>query len=905
MRASVIALFLGVILFTSFAAAQDDEQRAPEIERMVRDGLVEALGATLGGGRTTDDKHLLAQAQANKARRARDADARTRAFDVAAEKYRRWLAELEPAARRGGTLDAVKLAAGRVEYAGLILSGQAAGELGDYEITNGQRGDRKRLATLFKHAAGQYEQAAKDLAPVFDNLGACEEELLAAGLYDAVLQTKLDGKLNLGWTNYYRGLLDEKHEMRRRGFLAAAERLFAELVDSGQAGQMFYRCHLALGMAQRELGRHGEAERSIAQALSDDAAVVVRTQARYELARTQIASGKFDEARATLAPLVAKSPEDLSREDRPARFYINLAHVWEANSYLQEAATVSREARDSTAARKAILQKAQRCRETGLSKLKRLGRMGGPWPALAQIYIAASVNLKTPIRQLSTVELFYTAGVLMDAQRYRDAAERLEAAEARSEEDQELAGDVLFELGRCRYFLKDKRGAANAFSRMARGFRSHRQAPRAATFAYGLWGKLAERSEDPKDYLRLAVTLRNLLESFADHPQRAEALWLLPVALQLAGRYDEAADEFAKVPDYSAHWEEAQYRRAVCERKVVEAARVDLDAAQYKTRAKQAANVLEQYADAALERAAAALNPDTVRTWSAQARVAAAELLSSRDVGEPESALKVVESFETKYPGSELIGRVLSLRIRAYRGLRDFERASHILAQYLEAAPAEQIGGTLAALAQGMQEEVQRLLDDGQAEAARELAADSVATFEELEKWVRGDPSRSKNLDFVLAGRTRMLYLAGKLDEARAAVTALLEQNPKNGTYRHLHAQILTAGLGDDASPDQQRQVQDAWAVLLTDPAIRQRAPQRYWEARYHWLWLALRLGRAADVETAITQERIFRPDLGGPDWQPKFETLLREARVAQGKPPEPETQPATDAEPADEGPSR
>jgi hypothetical protein len=55
---------------------------------------------------------------------------------------------------------------------------------------------------------------------------------------------------------------------------------------------------------------------------------------------------------------------------------------------------------------------------------------------------------------------------------------------------------------------------------------------------------------------------------------------------------------------------------------------------------------------------------------------------------------------------------------------------------------------------------------------------------------------------------------------------------------------------------------------------------------------MSLRLGSAADVEKAITQERVWSPDLGGPPWKEKLEDLWHRARVAQGLPPE--TQPGT-----------
>ena len=891
MRSMSLAWLL--VLCTSAARTAAQEESKPvsdDIQRMVREGMVEALETKLRGV-TIEDQGLLAQAYANKARRVQANDERKRAFEKADEKYRRWIEALHEAAKRGGAKGAVRLAAGRVSYADMLLSGPIASDLDNFELSLGQRGDRALLVKLFETARTQYEKAGKELAPLMEDLTAQEEDLLAAGLYDVLQNANLNQKLNLGWTDYYLGVLEDKDEQKKREFFVAAERRLQELVNLNPAGALRYTCYLALAMAQREQEKFKDASGSFKYALADDAEPATAARVRYELARCRLKMGKFDDARATLRPLVEKDAHNLGAADRPARFYINLAHVWDAYSYLLEADAIRREAKDS-ASRAATLKQAQRTRETGLGKLKHLADQGGSWPALVQIYVSASINLKAPLDKLEPIELLFSAGALMEQKRYADALERLREAAKREGVAPELLGDVLYDLGCCQVQLKQQSDAAETFARLAAEQRGHPKAPEAATLAYQLWGKIAESSKKPEDYLRLADTLRNLVESFADHPERERALWLLPVALQLAGRYGEAAERFGKVPPNSKNWEEAQYRRAFCAWKAVEIARAGLDPEEYRKRVEKAAANLVQYADEARQRAPTAPKPETVLKWSAEARVAAGELLLSPGLEAYADALKAIAEFEAQYPESELLGRVLALRIRAYRGLREFEQASQMLQRFLQTASAAQIGGTLAALAKGMQDEVERLDADNQTDAARKLAADSVATFEELEKWVRADPVRAANLEFVQSGRAKMHYLAGQYDEAQRIAAALLEKNPKNGNYQYLHALILTARLRDNAPAAEVKPVQDAWAALLTDPGIRQRAPERFSEARYHWLMMSLRLGSAADVEKAITQERVWSPDLGGPPWKEKLEDLWHRARVAQGLPPE--TQPGT-----------
>lgn len=881
-------------------AAQESPGAPPEVEQAIRSGLVETLEVQFGPGATPQQKHWLAQAQANRARRARGETDRAQAFEQAERRYNDWIDALVRAAERGGVLDRVRVAAARTELAGLLLGGPAARELDEFELSLGRRGDRAQLTSVLERARGMYDAAQQALDPISRNIAAHEDELLAAGLYDVVQQARLDITLNLGWCYYYLGVLEERDGEQRRTRLATAERNFQELLNSGQSGPMRYLCTLALAMSQREQGKLVEAERSFAYVFQDDVAPALAAQARYELARTQLRGEKFDEARTTLRPLVDKDAEQLSADERAARFYINLAQLWDANSYLLEADASRREARNSPAAT-ALLAKAQRSRESGLAKFRRLAQRGGPWPAVVQIYIAQSVDLRTPLGELSELELLFTASQLIDAKRYPDALVRLGEAAARASEDATLAGEILFELGRVQYLLKDERAAAEAFERLATEHASHPKAEQAATFAYPLWGKVAERSKASADYERLIASLQNLLARYANHPRRDEALWLLPVALQAAGRFEEAAAEFARVPEASRYREEAQYRSAVCRRRAVEASRGQVEGESFAQAAQRAAEALRQYARAARERAPQAVDPRAVLRWAADAQIAAGELLAGPGVSAYDLALAAVADFEQAFPESDQVGRVLAVRIRAYRGQREFERAAAIVAQYLQAAAPEQVGATLATLARGMQEEVERLLGDGERASAEALARDAVATFEELERWVSADAARAGNRDAVRSGKARMLYLAGDLALALELVEALLTESPQNGNHLFLRAQVLTAALPAEPSAAEAEAAREAWGVLLRDAAIRQRAPEQYWEARYHWLRLTLARGAAADVETAIVQERVWWPELGGEPWQGRFAELLRAARTAQGKPAE-EPQPATapaEAEPA------
>ena len=898
------------LLFVAALPAQEaDQGLPPDVEHAVREGSAETLETKFRGGRTPDEIHLIAQSYANRARRAKSNPERERALDEAERRYRSWIAALEKVGKDEPTPKSdVAVAAARVEYAGLLMGLRAASDLDPFEITAGRQGDRDRIRTVLTAAREQYAQAAKLVHPLHEQLGRREDELLAAGIYDTIIQLKLDITFNEGWAGYYLGLIEPPDDPKRTEALRLAEQRFQEMLDSGRAGRMTHQCYLGLAMAQRELKRYAEAERNFALALREGPEPAVEAQARCELARLHVVTGKFAEARTVLEPVAAKDGRDLSADSPLLRFYVNLALLLDASSYLGEADTVRTEAAGS-AAKAALLRRADRARETGLAKLSRLAGRGGPWPAIVQIYISANIDLRADITTLSPTELLYTARYLLDGGQPREALRRLREAWSRPEfqkpaaqrspEDMELAGRLLLELGKAHYRSGDPRQAATTFDRLAREFRGHESAPQGATFAYQLWVEIARKGKQREDYARLADTLLNLIQSFPDHPERGEALWLLPVAWQAAGRYAQAADEFAKVPPSSKHHEEAQFRVVLCRRLALEGARGGQSREEYAAQAQAVATALLRYAEQATRRAAdlTKLEAQDVLKGSAEARVNAAELFASAGVEQFEAAIRSVEGFEILYPdsGSDVVGRVLAVRIRAYRGLRQFPKATELLERYLQTVPAERAGAVLASLAHGMQEEVERLHQDGQVEAARQLAAESVDTFVQLEQWLQKDAKRASQAAVVAFGRAEMLYTAGNHERAQEIVTGLLKQSPQNGNYQRLLALIRSAQLTDASSPEQVQAARDAWEQLLKDPALRKRAPERYWEARYHWLALLLRQGRAADVDQAIQQDAVWYPDLGGPPWRDKLLDLRRQARATLGWPEEdlPATAPA------------
>ncbi len=897
-RVSAIVVSIALTMTT---LAQPVDRQAAELERMVSDGMVEALESRFSGAKSTDQLRLLALAHANKAAKQRDARARDAEFENASRRLDRWLSAIDTDSAVDKDARPIAAAIARTEYAGLLLSRGCEADLSEFEMTAGRRGDAKALAARLNQARALFDKAVADIDPLARRLRErdpaaqdLEDRLLALGLFDAVKRTRVDARFNLAWSQLYLGIVDEKNREQRITVLSAAERTFASLLDEIPEGPARARCLLGQAMGLREQGRHDDADRKFDEALTAAEAIALQAQIRFEHAKGEVAAGRFDEAREILKALTSLDVEKLPAEQAPARFYANMAALWDAYSYFLQADKL-RAAAQSSPAREALLKQAEKLRETGVAGLGGLVARGGPWPDLVNLYVAQFIPAGADPRTLSPAELLFSARSLIAAKKERQALLRLQDAAARKDIAPALLGDVLFEMGSCEYAVNRRREAAEAFDRLA-GMKTHPRSSQAAGLAYQLWAIIAEESKKPDDYGRLAASLLTLIQSFPQHEKRAEAMWWLPVALQGAGRYAEAIEQFGNVPQTSAHWEEAQYRRVMSQRLVFESSRATLAEEKLVAESAKLADALGRYAAAAIARAEKAKDAAVIRKWAATALVSAAELLVSKPLERFDEALEKLAKFETDYGQADLMARVLAVRINAYRGKSAFEEAARVVEQYLKAVPVEQAGSVLASVARGMLEEVERLESEDRRDDARKLATESLSTFEQLEAWAAADPARAGQLDGIRFAAARLRLLAGNVAAALKAAEALLAGDERNGAYLQLVARCLSAGLGDESDAAAIDAAKAAWSRLLRDPELRTKKPEVYWEARYEFLSLEFRAGRRGEVAKAIREERLWSENMGGERWQSKFDALYAAAGgdTAAGAPTSAESGPAS-----------
>ena len=376
--------------------------------------------------------------------------------------------------------------------------------------------------------------------------------------------------------------------------------------------------------------------------------------------------------------------------------------------------------------------------------------------------------------------------------------------------------------------------------------------------------------------MRLARLIEYQLQHFPKQAEEADAVWWLPVALQAGGDYAQAIERFAEVPTDSPHSDEADYRRAICRRLQFEAERGELADWQLQAKAKETVNRLERYAWQAVRRAKRLDDPEQLQQWAAAAVINAAEVQLSNGVEDFDSAIDLLNEAARMSGADSVRQQVLTLRIRALCGLRRYQEALGKLEDLVESNGSAESAATLAPLARGILDELERLEADGKKKDARELAQRALPTFERLVQWVSANPQRARYTETVLFAIARVRLVADDFDGAEAAVAELLKRDTHNGGYLRLHALVLTQALTGDSTDEQVEAARAAWADLLRRIGLKTDTAAGYWEARYQMLRLTLRLGNAAEVETAISQERIWRPTMGGKEWAPKFDRLYR-----------------------------
>jgi tetratricopeptide (TPR) repeat protein len=827
------------------------------VEELTRRGMPELVEELLSSAPTWHRIHI-ARAYAQAAAKTKEPDVRDRFLEKAAAEYRRVIAlRREPGWVRG-LRRPFDIAAWEVEWADVLLRCKAAPELDRYEVTSSLDFDRRRIVKILREANELYVEAGGRLDEMSVGLRTQEQQYLLLGLADRIVRLAEQRQLNGAWAALYLAIVEDE-KPRRQSLLDTTLVEFDTISRTAKDADRKYNALLGAGIALREGGRSAEAMSAFDRIRLSTAPAAIIVRARHEQARTHLAARQFDEARrewGELEQLSVDGPEDASA------FYIRLAPVMKAYCYLLESQWFAR-----AEAQRAVL------RDKAISAFNEIASRGGPWPEIAQVYIASLQGPPRKLKDLGDAELSSIAARSMKEGKYDKAIEPLEVLLARP--PAKSRSETAFNLAVCQFQTGDLAAAAEGFESIANSSSADESAERAATYAYQCRRQLANTDKSPEIFKRLAEAASRLADRYPSNNLADEARWVAALAFQEIRQWTRAIEAHSKILRASTHYRSAQREIAVCRQRLYEEIPAGAPAERRRQAARLAVDSWRKYA-ADTNTNTTSRPSEQERRLGEEASIAAATILASRDLSQFKEALSILRTL----PQSDA---VVVLRLRCLQGMGDEQVARKEFEELMNQAPDAQRGRILAALAEQLQTEARRLQDSGRSDDAKNIFAQTVGVYRNLLDWLNTQPESADQIAAVRSNLAQALAQSGDLQGARSEYDQLIAADPKNGEYLYKAAQseevaARSTNPTDAAAADR---AESYWARLLEDGALLDRAPAVYWEARYYWLSHQLRHGRAGDVWKGIESEKAWYPDLGGPPWQGRLMELAQMARDA------------------------
>ncbi|MFQ5410943.1 MAG: tetratricopeptide repeat protein, partial [Phycisphaerae bacterium] len=564
----IFAIVLIVGSLTPHLAAATDpldsepDDRLPRRERELAEGLIQRGMPELVEALLADHPPMhrvyLARAYVQAGVDEKDPATREVLFTRAAEEYRRLVQLGRNPDWLIGERRRFHLAQWRVEFADMILRHWIAPDLDRYEITSGLEFDRDRLRSMLEKARDVYIEAGKLLKDLDVGVRTDEERYLLLGIADRISILTAQWELNSAWAVLYLALIREQSAPERQPLLDEALGAFDRVAGSASEEKRKYNALLGAGIALRESRRFDEAEKAFDRILSSTAPRALAARARYEKARSFILDKHYDDARRELDTLALQPERRFQQQDAGALFYIRLAPLIHAYSYMHEARTK----RVPEADRAKLIEKAR-------TELVELAEEGGAWGKIVQVYLDAMAGKKRAPGQLTDSELLIVANERMSDGDY-DEAIRIWRILLGRESAMPRHVEARFNLGVCLFQTRALRLAAEAFLSVVKSDPPPAIADRAHAYAYRCWRQLAARDRRREDYLQLAEAARLLVETRPDHPDAVEAEWVAALALEEAGEYRQALAAYARLTPESPNYWQGRRNTARCRQRLYE-----------------------------------------------------------------------------------------------------------------------------------------------------------------------------------------------------------------------------------------------------------------------------------------------------------------------------------------------
>lgn len=458
--------------------------------------------------------------------------------------------------------------------------------------------------------------------------------------------------------------------------------------------------------------------------------------------------------------------------------------------------------------------------------------------------------------------------------------------------DQDLAAEVGYNLGVAHLRLDDRLAAARSFLAVARDHPAFRLAELAAAAAVQT---AAEIYQDPglagrpevRDLYLEALTV--LTRQYPQSPAAAYWQFFLAQALEDAGRYRQAADQYAKVVPAHEFHAQARFQHVRC---LVRSAQASAESARERNanaaadlrQALAAASAARQFvADAAAGRFEHA-DPAQLARLVARALVNRAEIYALPGLDRHREILEVLDGFEQQHPDCpDLIGRVLRVRIIAYEALGRLEEATRAIPQYIESDPTN-AGAILQGLFDAAAGEIERLRQAGREDHAQRKAEAALLLARQIDAWAQTPAARLADQDrYALRLQLAEAHLAaGRFHDARRLFQQCLEFEGDSSEPPVAEDARAIFGLAEACF--QLQRYADALPLYNRICRATQPTSTLWWRALLGDLKCRTELDHDPnDVIRVIRQQRFLHPDLGGPQLRAQFEALLQRQQTAAG----------------------
>jgi tetratricopeptide (TPR) repeat protein len=772
----------------------------------------------------------------------------------------------------------------RQEFANMVFQQWLKEDLNILELTDRSGGDRPHATELLKVCADQYkaiDAVTSQMLSELDRMTIQERtKFFSVGQLE-LRRIDRESRYNEAWVNYYYAWVlppdyapQGKDQRSRADILndaITAFHQFTSIKEDRVSAKWF--SYMVVGLAYRELGKYDEALQSLAQADGCNAVAEkdrepLKMRIAFERALTLLRKGDTQGCRKVIDDARTFWGDKLDK----SLYGVGLP-LLEGETYVVEG---------TKANNKDLIEK-------GLSMLTPLAQRPNPWPQIVlwvtnRLSPGAGTGADAPPQQLWLMandkmeKAKGEKGEVKDAKLMAEAADLFKRyAEKVGPKDGNFA-DAVYRSGACYLSLGRDPEAATMFREVVDKAPNYQYATAAGRYYLTIRGQEYEKkAKTEENRAAYEEALRWFLEKYPDTDP--EQRFFYGMILYVGKKYEQAAQEFRKVPEKTEHYPDARYWAPLClleklrDKDIADAlnARAKGDPKPMQAipgRARTVSKDLLDFANYALQVPANDKRKPELAEWARLAYFNAGELMTYPEVGLDAEALPILEDLQKKFQlDDESIGRILKIQIASLMKLNELEKAFKKLNDWLKVAKPDEVGPVMAGLFKAFIDDVSGLVDRSeklrksgqtdQAEALTKQAATKVeqakALGEQLRAWLEQStlPDKAVQIENNRYDLAQLFLAVRHYAEARDLYHQIAGPKPwiiKPG--EPLKEEIVLGlaqayeGLGEvTTDPAQSKQnfetAFEIWYVLFSaiEGAERGADLQLRWDRRYHMFY--------------------------------------------------------------------